>query len=82
MDQNQELQPLTRLQPLRIVHTAIYLLLVDHETPLAQIKRLELISLRSRDGAASSTLLFGLRHTLHVLEIGPHLLKTTRITVH
>ena len=79
MDRHQELLPLTPLQHLRVSNvknlSLLTSLLVDHENPLAQIKRLELVSRSESYGAAACTLLFGLRHTLHVLEVDSRFLQ-------
>jgi len=71
---DQELLPLVRLQHLRVFCTEdisrLIPLLIHHEAPLAPVELLGLDSLRPSDNANACTLLFGLRHTLRVLEIG------------
>ena len=67
----QELLPLRRLQHLRAIRleniSLLAPLLIHHGAPLAPIERL---GLDLNDDAGSCALIFGLRHTLHVLEIG------------
>ena len=74
MQQHRELLPLRRLQHLQVTSTtnifSLIPLLVQDETPLARIERLELISFTRRDNVAACTLLYGLRHVLQVLKIG------------
>jgi hypothetical protein len=77
--QYQELLPLKQLKHLQVLYTSnislLVPLLVDHEIPLAQIEHLKLIIIPLEDELeegdnAVYTLLLGLRHILHVLEIG------------
>jgi len=72
-DQHQGLLPLRQLQHLRLFnttgHSPLIPLFVDCESPLASIEHLELVSRSKSDTTANHTLLFGLRHTLHVLEV-------------
>ena len=67
----QELLPLRRLQHLHAFYTQNISLLAPlifhHDAPLAPIRCLKL---DLSDNASTSTLLFGLRYTLNVLEIG------------
>ena len=74
-NEHQELLSLRHLRHLLVTYPGfippLIPVLVDRETPLAQIERLTLSYCSSDEShvAAISTLLFGLRHSLHVLEI-------------
>jgi hypothetical protein len=75
--QPRDLPPFKGLRRLRISHitniSPVIPFLVDREAPLAPIDRLELVSLSRSESATVYKLLFGLRHILHILEIGsPH----------